>query len=190
VTRPSGRIFTVGHSTRSRDELLAILHAHGVRRLVDVRRYPGSRRYPHFSRDALGVALEDSGITYLHASELGGRRTPAPDSPNTAWRSASFRGYADHMASEEFQRWLTRLIEWAPAGDTAIMCAEALPWRCHRQLIADALSARGVSVLDILGAGEAKIHEMNPHARVAADGSVTYPAGGSEGSDQPSLFQD
>jgi uncharacterized protein (DUF488 family) len=160
-----------------------------VRRLVDVRRYPGSRRHPQFSRDALRASLESEGIEYLHAPELGGRRTPLPDSPNTAWRSASFRAYADHMASEEFRSWLARLIGWAPGGDTAVMCAEAVPWRCHRQLIADALVARGVQVMNILSQGRADPHELNPMGRIAPDGSVTYPGVGPENQEQGSLFE-
>jgi uncharacterized protein (DUF488 family) len=185
-----GRIYTVGHSTRSSEELIALLAAHGVRRLVDVRRYPGSRRFPHFSRDALARTLEANRIEYLHAPELGGRRAPLPDSVNTAWRAAAFRGYADHMASEEFRRWLERLIAWAPGADTTVMCAEAVPWRCHRQLIADALVARGVQVLDIFGASEAKNHELSAHARVAADGSVTYPSESASPDAQESLFEE
>jgi uncharacterized protein (DUF488 family) len=157
---------------------------------VDVRRYPGSRRYPHFSRDALRGSLEAAGISYLHAPELGGRRAPHPDSPNTAWRSASFRGYADHMGSSEFLEWLERLIGWAPPGDTVIMCAEAVPWRCHRQLISDALIARGVEVLDIMDEKRADPHDLNPSARVAPDGSVTYPGEGSQETPQGSLFEE
>jgi uncharacterized protein (DUF488 family) len=169
------KIYTVGHSTRSAPEFLALLAAHGIRRLVDVRRYPGSRRHPHFAREKLAPALEFEGVTYVHALELGGRRTPAPDSPNTAWRSPSFRAYADHMSSAEFQDWLNRLMEWAPGSDTAIMCAEAVPWRCHRQLIADALVAKGIEVFNITAPGHAAAHELSPHARVAANGTVTYP---------------
>jgi uncharacterized protein (DUF488 family) len=181
------RIFTIGHSTRTEEEFLGLLRAHGVRRLVDVRRYPGSRRHPQFSRDRLSAVLPDAGIEYVHALELGGRRNSAPDSPNTAWRSASFRAYADHMASEAFGEWLERLLAWAPAGDTAIMCAEAVPWRCHRQLIADALVARGVEVLNITGPGRAEPHVLSGHARVDARGQVTYPAPAAA-DDQTTLF--
>jgi uncharacterized protein (DUF488 family) len=170
------RILTAGHSTRSAAEFLELLQAHGVRRLVDVRRYPGSRRHPHFSREALAPALADAGIAYLHAPELGGRRTPAAGSANDAWRSASFRAYADHMASPAFSEWLDRLTGWAVGGDTVIMCAEALPWRCHRQLIADALVARGIDVRHITAPGRVEPHSLSPHARVAPDGTVTYPA--------------
>jgi uncharacterized protein (DUF488 family) len=169
------RIFTVGHSTRSAPEFLALLEAYGIRRLVDVRRYPGSRRHPHFSREQLAPALEGVGIEYVHALDLGGRRTPEPDSQNTGWRSASFRAYADHTASAEFQVWLTRLTGWAAGSDTAIMCAEAVPWRCHRQIIADALVARGIEVVNITAADRASSHLLSPHARVGTDGTVTYP---------------
>jgi uncharacterized protein (DUF488 family) len=179
------RIFTVGHSTRSAAEFLALLQTYGIRRLVDVRRYPGSRRHPHFSREQLAPALEGVGIEYVHALELGGRRTPEPDSQNTAWRSASFRAYADHMASAEFQVWLARLAGWAAGSDTAIMCAEAVPWRCHRQIIADALVARGIEVVNITAPDRAADHVLSPHARVGTDGAVTYPGPSQY---QPSLF--
>jgi uncharacterized protein (DUF488 family) len=186
-----GRVYTVGHSTRSVEELLQILRAHGIRRLVDVRRYPGSKRHPHFSRAALQVFLEAQGIEYVHAEALGGRRTPRADSPNISWRSAAFRGYADHLASLEFKDGLERLIGWAPGADTVVMCAEAVPWRCHRQLIADALVARGVEVKNILSETRADAHELNANARVAADGSITYPGSAtSEANDQASLFEE
>lgn len=144
--------------------------------LVDVRRFPGSRRHPQFSREALARSLEAAGIAYRHEPDLGGRRDPAPDSPNVAWRNAGFRGYADHMASSEFAAALQRLLE-APER-TAILCAEAVPWRCHRQLIADALVARGARVLHILGPGRHEPHALNPDAVVGADGTVIYPGRG------------
>src|SRR5690606_39960551 len=131
-----------------------ILRAHGIRRLVDVRRYPGSRRHPHFSREALERSLPADGIAYEHERDLGGRRAPAPDSVNDAWRSASFRAYADYLQTAEFEAALGRLLAGADVP-TAIMCAEAVPWRCHRQLIADVLVARGHEVLDILSAERA-----------------------------------
>jgi uncharacterized protein (DUF488 family) len=179
------RIFTVGHSTRTAPEFLALLETYGIRRLVDVRRYPGSRRHPHFSREQLAPALEGVGIEYVHALELGGRRTPQPDSQNTAWRSASFRAYADHMAGAEFQIWLARLAAWATGSDTAIMCAEAVPWRCHRQIIADALVARDIEVVHITAPDRATSHTLSPHAHVGIDGVVRYPG---PAQDQPSLF--
>jgi uncharacterized protein (DUF488 family) len=182
------RIFTIGHSTRTADELLALLRAHGIRRLVDVRRYPGSRRHPQFSRELLSAQLAAAGIEYVHATELGGRRSAQPESANDAWRSTAFRGYADHMASAEFQAWLERLITWAAGSDTAIMCAEAVPWRCHRQLIADALVARRVGVTHIASATRAEAHSLSPHAVVSAAGGVTYPANPPE--TQIGLFAD
>lgn len=180
-------LFTVGHSTRTEDEFIALLKAHGIARLVDVRRYPGSRRHPHFSREALAVTLPRHGIAYEHAPALGGRRTPAGDSVNTAWRSASFRAYADYMGTPEFEAALTRLLEGADTAATTIMCAEAVPWRCHRQLIADVLVARGHEVRNILSVERAEPHRLNPDARIGPDGMVTYPAPG-DVDEQPSLF--
>jgi len=171
-------IFTVGHSTRPQEELVAILREAGVGLLVDVRRFPGSRRYPQFGKEALRAGLAAAGIAYRHEPDMGGRRDPRPDSPNTAWRVAAFRGYADHMASPEFRAALERL--WAPApGPAAVMCAEAVPWRCHRQLIADALVARGVEVVHLLAPGRRQAHVLNPAATAAADGSVVYVKGSS-----------
>lgn len=170
------RIFTVGHSTRTEDDFIDILRAHGIRRLVDVRRYPGSRRHPHFSRESLERTLPAQGITYEHAPDLGGRRTPAADSVNDAWRSAGFRAYADYMATPAFEAALATALQGADRLPTAIMCAEAVPWRCHRQLIADVLVARGHDVQNILSAERAEPHRLNDHARVGPDGRVTYPA--------------
>lgn len=183
----SGPIFTVGHSTRTEAEFLDILRAHGIRRLVDVRRYPGSKRHPHFSRDALMRTLPANGIAHEHMPDLGGRRTPAPDSMNDAWRSASFRAYADYMATAEFEDALADVLAGADTSPTAIMCAEAVPWRCHRQLIADVLVARGVDVQNVLSAARAEPHRLNEHARVAPDGTVTYPAARPDDT-QESLF--
>jgi uncharacterized protein (DUF488 family) len=180
-------IFTVGHSTRTEEEFIDILRAHGIRRLVDVRRYPGSRRHPHFSRESLARTLPARGIAYEHAPALGGRRTPAADSVNTAWRSASFRAYADYMATPEFQAALAGVTAGADELTTAIMCAEAVPWRCHRQLIADTLIARGHDVQNILSATRAEPHRLNEHARTGADGAVTYPAPTADDA-QSSLF--
>jgi uncharacterized protein (DUF488 family) len=169
-------LYTVGHSTRSLDEFLAILGAHGVRSLIDVRRFPGSRRHPHFSREALAHSLPAHGIADSHEPDLGGRRTPAVDSPNTAWRSASFRAYADHLATPEFEAALQRVLAGAAAAPTALMCAEAVPWRCHRQLIADVLVARGHNVHNITDANRAEPHRLNAHAVVTIGGGVIYPA--------------
>jgi uncharacterized protein (DUF488 family) len=179
-----GLVQTLGHSTRSLDELVGLLEEFEIGILVDVRRFPGSRRYPHFSRDALADRVAGAGIEYRHEPDLGGRREARPDSLNTAWRAAAFRGYADHMATEEFAAALQRVIEWQ-ARRPALMCAEAVPWRCHRQLIADALVARGLEVLHVIGPGKVMPHALHPQARVSAEGSLTYdlPA-----VDRPTLF--
>jgi uncharacterized protein (DUF488 family) len=169
-------VFTIGHSTRSIEELIALLTRNGVRQLVDVRRFPGSRRHPHFNREALAPSLAEAGILYRHAPELGGRRgAPDPASPNTGWRNASFRAYADHLGTAEFSRALDTVIEDAKRGPAAIMCAEAVPWRCHRQLISAALVARGHPVLHILSEAEPRPHELNGMARTDGRGGVTYP---------------
>lgn len=157
-----GYFHTIGHSTRGIEELLGLLKAYGIATVVDVRRMPGSRRNPHFSRDALKQNLEAAGIDYLHLPELGGRRSPAKDSPNTAWRNDQFRGYADHMAGPEFRAGIERLLQ--VKGPAAILCAEAVPWRCHRQLIADELVRRGLEVIHILDERSTKAHELNPNA--------------------------
>jgi uncharacterized protein (DUF488 family) len=164
-------IYTIGHSTRQLDELIGLLREHGIKRLADIRRFPGSRRYPHFSREALATSLAKAGIEYVHVVELGGRREPLPDSPNTAWRNDQFRGYADHMATAEFQNALNRLL--ASNAPTAIMCAEAVPWRCHRNLVSDELTRRGHEVIHILGPGASQRHLINPVARLV-DGHLVY----------------
>jgi uncharacterized protein (DUF488 family) len=176
-------IYTVGHSTRSLELFLALLAEYQVRLLVDVRRYPASRRYPHFAQAPLSAALAATGIAYRHDPDLGGRRPAREDSPNTAWRSAGFRGYADYMETPAFEQALARLIVDAPQP-SAVMCAEAVPWRCHRQLIADALVTRGTAVRHILGAGDARDHQLSPHAQVLDDGRIRYPAPPT----QPSLW--
>jgi uncharacterized protein (DUF488 family) len=176
VSSPAGTLFTVGHSTRPIEEFLSLLAAHGVAVVVDVRRFPGSRRYPQFGKDALAAALGRAGVDYVHEEELGGRREAvAADSPNRAWRNASFRAYADHMASPSFRAALDRLLSLANERPAAVMCAEAVPWRCHRQLIADAAVARGWRVLHILSAERADPHELHADARVRDDGTVVYP---------------
>jgi len=178
-------VHTAGHSTRSSEELLALLAGHGVTTLVDVRRYPASRRHPQFSRDALAAALAGAGMEYVHEPDLGGRRAPRPDSPHTAWRVEAFRGYADHMETPQFQAALDRLVRRSREETVAILCAEAVPWRCHRRLISDALVARGIPVLHILGPHRADPHALDPNARILPNGRLLYagPAG-----DQPSLF--
>ncbi len=167
------RIWTVGHSTRTLDEFVGLLQAYGITAVADVRRYPGSRRYPHFNREALSVALAGAGIAYVHFPELGGRRQPRPDSPNTAWRNESFRGYADYMETEPFRAGVDRLLDLARRRSTAIMCAEALWWRCHRSLISDYLKAMGMEVIHILDATHSQIHPYTPAARIV-EGRLSY----------------
>lgn len=168
-------LYTIGHSTRALEEFLELLRQHGIRQLVDVRRYPGSRRFPHFGSEALARSLAESGIEYLHERELGGRRKAREDSVNLARRSDSFRAYADHMDDPEWRAALARLVAAGAALRTAVMCAEAVPWRCHRQLISDALVARGHEVRHIIGAGVAQPHTLSAHARIHEDGRITYP---------------
>jgi uncharacterized protein (DUF488 family) len=153
---------------------MELLRAHDVEGIADVRRFPASRRHPHFSRDALETSLTAESIAYRHLPELGGRRTSRPDSPNTAWQVAAFRGYADYMASGDFARGLDALLAFASHRRVAVMCAEAQWWRCHRRLIADALVARGIEVQHIMSPTRAQPHELTPFARL--DGhDVTYP---------------
>lgn len=167
-------IFTVGHSTHPLEEFLAILKTHGIERLVDIRTVPRSRRNPQFNRENLPASLRESGIRYTHLRGLGGLRHPRKDSMNTAWRNDSFRGYADYMQTDEFARNLDELIALARRERVAITCAESVPWRCHRSLVADALAARGVAVRHIMTATSAKPHTVTPFARI--DGRrVTYP---------------
>jgi len=175
-TGTPGAIYTVGHSTRDADEFTGLLRTHRIQALVDVRRYPGSRRHPHFNQETLSAALEADGITYVHAPGLGGRREGRKDSSNTGWRNAGFRAYADYMGTPAFRAELDALVTRAHDSTTAIMCAEAVPWRCHRNLISDALVARGLAVLHILDdRSEASPHQLNPLARVGPDGGLTYP---------------
>ena len=167
--------WTVGHSTRTQEQLLEILRAAKIGLVVDVRSFPSSRRYPQFNRAALEHWLPAAGIDYLHLPELGGRRDPAPASPNDGWRERGFRGYADHMGSVQFAAGLHRVEQLAQAKPTALMCAEALWWRCHRRLIADALTVRGWDVQHLGSAAPVK-HELTPFAEVGERGALTYPA--------------
>jgi len=211
-------IFTIGHSTRSLDDFIALLHSHGINRLADIRTVPKSRRHPHFAGDALARSLPAEDVAYRHFPGLGGLRKPKRDSTNTGWRHEGFRGYADYMQTAEFARALEELIDWARGGPeraapqldndvmrveratpqlhedvaraegavppgnvapafqarVAIMCAEALWWRCHRQLVADALVARGIEVRHIASASSAPLHTLTDFARVDA-GRVSYP---------------
>jgi uncharacterized protein (DUF488 family) len=168
-------VLTIGHSTHSFDEFVAILEAHEVTRIVDVRTVPKSRHVPQYNTDSLVVELPARGIEYVHLKSLGGLRHSAKDSVNTGWRNASFRGYADYMAAEAFQKGIDRLLELAADKRTAIMCAEAVPWRCHRSLIGDALLVRGVQVEDILSAASRREHALTVFARVHGR-EITYPA--------------
>ena len=166
-------IYTIGHSTRPLDEFIALLNAHGIRQLVDIRSIPRSRRHPHFSSDALSASLRDAGIVYRHSPTLGGRRKPRRDSQNTAWRVEGFRGYADYMETEAFRTALDELVAFAGSAPTAIMCAEAVWWRCHRQLVADALVARDIEERHITTMKTATRHTLTEFAQVKG-GLVTY----------------
>jgi uncharacterized protein (DUF488 family) len=169
-------VFTVGHSTRPIEQFIALLEEHGIERLVDVRTVPRSRYNPQFNRDTLPAALEQAGIAYTHIQELGGLRHARKDSPNTGWRNESFRGFADYMLTPGFDQALDELLAVAGRERVAVMCAEAVPWRCHRSLIADALTARGVEVTHIMSAGRAQPHSMTSFAHVEGT-RVTYPGG-------------
>jgi uncharacterized protein (DUF488 family) len=169
-------VYTLGHSTRTLEALTALLAEHAIRGVADVRRFPASRRHPHFAREALERTLPAAGIRYDWVPALGGRRPTRPDSPHVAWREASFRGYADHMDTPEFREGLAALLTLGAERPTAIMCAEAVPWRCHRQLIADALVARGVAVLHVIDEKTARSHTLSRLARVDGD-HIVYDAG-------------
>ena len=174
MNAPARTLWTIGHSTRPWPDFVALLQEAGIACLVDVRRFAGSRRNPQYSPVAKGEALPEAGIEYLPMPEFGGRRAPQPDSPNGAWRVAAFRGYADHMASAEFELARERLMRRAAAQRSAVMCAEAVWWRCHRRLIADDFTARGWRVLHLLTPGRAEPHPLNPAARMI-DGVLRYP---------------
>ncbi len=170
------QIWTVGHSNREPEAFLDLLEGAGIEQIADVRRFPGSRRQPHFSQDALREALAGRGIGYTHFPGLGGRRgKPADDSPNTAWRVASFAAYADYMATDAFAEGLAALETLAAERRTAMMCSEAVPWRCHRRLIADALIVRGWDVLDLITPGRVEPHALTDFACVSGQ-QITYPA--------------
>jgi uncharacterized protein (DUF488 family) len=172
---PPVRIWTIGHSTRTIDDFLALLTSNDICALADVRRYPGSRRLPHFGQDALAHSLDALGIVYQHFPELGGRRRPRVDSPNTAWRNEAFRGYADYMMTDEFRAGITRLLDLAGSTSTAVMCAEALWWQCHRGLIADDLKAAGLEVIHIMGPNKTEGHPFTSAARIVG-GKLSYAA--------------
>ena len=176
-------ILTVGHSTHPLAEFIALLAAHSVTRLIDVRTVPRSRHNPQFNRDTFPAALEAAGICYAHIAGLGGFRRAGPESPNLGWRNASFRGYADYMQTSEFAEHLTGLMALAKQERIALMCAEAVPWRCHRSLIADALVIRGIRVEEIINSTRRQVHALTPFARV--DGTtITYPPSDAPGPDR------
>ena len=168
-----GSIWTIGHSILALDKFVGLLQQQNIKALADVRLFPMSRRYPHFNSEALTKALREEGIRYLHFPELGGRRKPLPDSKNLAWRNESFRGYADYMETAEFKKGIERLIKEASERNVAIMCAEAVWWRCHRGLISDYLKVRGWKVLHIASTGKAEEHPMTSASSII-NGQLSY----------------
>lgn len=167
-------MYTIGHSTHPIEEFIALLQAHNITMLVDVRTVPRSRHNPQFEKDALHTSLSEAGILYIHMAALGGLRRPRKDSVNSGWHNESFRGYADYMQTAAFQTALNELQELAQQHTTTIMCAEAVPWRCHRSLIADALTLQGWQVLDIISEKPASTHKLTPFLKVE-DGQIVYP---------------
>ena len=168
-------IWTIGHSTRTLQEFLGLLAEYRIEAIADVRRFPGSRRYPHFASDALATTLPAHGVAYQWLPTLGGRRKVQPGSPNTAWRNASFQGYADYTATAGFAKGLAELLKLAASKRTALMCAEAVWWRCHRSIIADVLKLRGIEVIHIIDATHATVHPYTSPARIV-DGRLSYAA--------------
>ncbi len=178
-------IYTVGHSTHPFEEFIRILRAYKIEQLVDVRTVPGSRHNPQFSKAELERSLSGSGVRYVHLPELGGLRKATKESVNTAWRNASFRNFADYMQTDAFTEGIDKLIELSNEASTAIMCAEAVPWRCHRSLIGDALLVRGIDVVDIMTEKSSNRHELTSFAKVQGL-TITYPGASSlEGLDNP-----
>ncbi len=173
VERGVVTVYTVGHSNRDPDEFVGLLKAHGVETLADIRKLPGSNKYPHFNQDELSDSLARSGIRYVFLKELGGRRLQKKDSENTAWRNRSFRAYADHMETGEFRRGIDSLLGYAAEGRVAVMCSEAVWWRCHRALVADYLKAKGANVRHIMGESAARPHPFTSAAKVV-DGKLSY----------------
>lgn len=174
ISKESVVVFTIGHSTRPVDDFIAMLKDHAVNKLIDVRTVPRSRHNPQFNKESLPDTLSAAGISYLHMPGLGGLRHPKKDSPNTGWRNASFRGFADYMQTDEYSENMDRLVELAKGAHIALMCAESLPWRCHRSLIADALQVRGIKVMHIMSPKSCKDHEMTPWIKVHGL-KITYP---------------
>lgn len=180
-------IFTIGHSTHPQTQFIEILRGHGIMAVADVRRFPGSRKYPHFNAALMAQWLPEAAIEYLPFPQLGGRRKPTKDSPNTGWRNDSFRAYADYLQTPEFLEGLDQLQAQAKRAPTGIMCSEAVPWRCHRSLIADALLIRGWKVMDLMNEKTAKEHKLTPFA-VVEGMRITYP-GEAEGAGGAALFK-
>jgi uncharacterized protein (DUF488 family) len=166
-------IWTIGHSTRSAEDFQKLLEEQGIRALADVRRFPQSRRHPQFGQELFAEELGKVGVQYVHFPELGGRRPARPDSPNVAWRNEAFRGYADYMLTQEFQQGMARLLDLAAEKPTAVMCAEAVWWQCHRSLISDWLKARGHRVLHIMAAGKVQEHPYTSAASIL-EGKLSY----------------
>jgi len=173
MTEKTLTIWTIGHSTRSIDEFVELLRINGIEILADIRRFSGSRKHPQFGQEQLRTSLAGAGIEYAPIPELGGRRRPRPDTHNTAWDNESFRGYADHMESEEFKRGIETLLPLASEKRTAIMCAEAVWWRCHRALVSDYLKAKDILVNHILSATDTREHPYTSVATVVG-GTVRY----------------
>ena len=171
---PEGTVFTVGHSTLPIEEFIQLLKAYGIECLLDIRTVPKSRHNPQFNSQALEQSLTDAGIGYRLLPALGGLRHAKKDSPNTGWRNKSFQGYADYMQTAEFQEGVRALVELSRQSRAAIMCAEAVPWRCHRSLVADALQVHGIPVVEILSETSHRTHKLTPFARVAGE-KITYP---------------
>jgi uncharacterized protein (DUF488 family) len=168
------RLWTIGHSTRKIDIFISLLEENGIKLVIDVRRLPGSKRHPQFNKEALSASLHKVGIRYEHFPELGGRRKPKHNSRNTGWRNASFRGYADHMETEEFQKDIERLVDLArEVGPVAIMCAEAVWWRCHRALLSDYLKVSGIEVIHIVDANKIEPHPFTSAAHIV-EGALSY----------------
>lgn len=166
-------VWTIGHSTLSIETFVGSLSSFTIQLLADVRSFPGSRRYPHFNKENLSSALADAGIRYEHFRALGGRRRPRPDSLNMAWRNESFRGYADYMETKEFREGVERLLDLASRQRVAIMCSEAVWWRCHRSMISDYLKVKGIDVIHIMGVGKSEPHPFTSAARVV-NGELSY----------------
>src|SRR2546423_6033373 len=171
--KPSPTIWTIGHSTHPIEKFIVMLQSFSISLLADIRNYPGSKRYPHFNKEALEISLKQTGINYVHLKELGGRRKPVPGSVNTNWRNEAFRGYADYMQTAEFKKAIINLKGIASKERTAYMCSEAVWWSCHRALVSDWLKINGWKVMHIMGVGKAEEHPYTSAARVV-EGEVRY----------------